>query len=54
MICEYFGGHSQRMTMLSKLILGLIQMRTVNFAQLALVINAGYPSGQPHLEQGLN
>lgn len=44
-ICEYFAGHGQRVTMLSKLILALIQMRTVNFAQLALVINAGAKVG---------
>lgn len=37
---EYFVGHGQRMTMLTKLILALLQMSTVNFAKLALVINA--------------
>ena len=37
---EYFEGHGQRLTMMSKLVLALLQMSTVNFAKLALVINA--------------
>lgn len=37
---EYFVGHGQRMTMMAKLILALLHMSTVNFAKLALVINA--------------
>ena len=39
-LCEYFGGHGQRLTMMTKLVLALLQMSTVNFAKLALVINA--------------
>ncbi len=37
---DYFTGHGQRMTMMAKLILALLQMSTVNYAKLALVINA--------------
>lgn len=37
---QYFTGHGQRLTMMSKLLIGLLQMSTVNFAKLALVINA--------------
>lgn len=37
---KYFVSHGQRMTMMAKLVLALLQMSTVNFAKLALVINA--------------
>jgi len=37
---KYFRGHGQRMTMMTKLVLALLQMSTVNFAKLSLVINA--------------
>jgi len=39
-LSEYFKGHGQRMNMMSKLILAILQMGTVNFAKLALVINS--------------
>lgn len=35
-----FMGHGQRLTMMSKLILAVMKMCTVNFAQLALVLNS--------------
>ena len=38
-LSKYFIGHSQRLRMMSKLILSMIKMCTVNFAQLALVLN---------------
>jgi len=34
-----FKGHGQRLCMMSKLVLAVVKMCTVNFAQLALVIN---------------
>lgn len=34
-----FNGHGQRLRMMSKLVLAVLKMCTVNFAQLALVIN---------------
>jgi len=34
-----FIGHGQRLTMMSKLVLAVLKMCTVNFAQLALVLN---------------
>lgn len=34
-----FIGHGQRLTMMSKLVLAILKMCTVNFAQLALVLN---------------
>lgn len=37
---NYFTGHGQRMTMMAKLLMAILQMSTVNFAKLALVINA--------------
>ena len=37
---DYFNGHGQRQTMMTKLVLALLQMSTVNFAKLALVINS--------------
>ncbi|MEL6972401.1 MAG: hypothetical protein AAFO02_19700, partial [Bacteroidota bacterium] len=39
-LSEYYAGHGQRLTMMAKLVLALLQMSTVNFAKLALVINA--------------
>jgi hypothetical protein len=36
----YFTGHGQRRTMMTKLVLAILQMSTVNYAKLALVINA--------------
>ena len=38
-LSQYFIGQSQRITMMSKLVLSLIKMCTVNFAQLSLVLN---------------
>ena len=35
-----FKGHGQRLTMMSKLVLAILKMCTVNFAQLALVLNS--------------
>ncbi len=35
-----FIGHGQRLTMMSKLVLAVLKMCTVNFSQLALVLNA--------------
>jgi len=34
-----FVGHGQRLNMMSKLVLAVLKMCTVNFAQLALVVN---------------
>jgi len=34
-----FNGHGQRLRMMSKLVLAVLKMCTVNFAQLALVVN---------------
>lgn len=36
----HFVGHGQRLAMMSKLVMAVIKMSTVNFARLALVINA--------------
>lgn len=38
-LSKHFEGQSQRLMMLSKLIIALIKMNTVNYAQLAIVIN---------------
>lgn len=38
-LSRYFIGQGQRLTMMSKLVLAVLKMCTVNFAQLALVIN---------------
>ena len=38
-LSEYFVGQGQRLWMMSKLILSVLKMCTVNFAQLALVLN---------------
>jgi len=39
-LTKYFSGQGQRLTMMSKLIISLLKMCTVNFAQLALVLNS--------------
>jgi hypothetical protein len=36
---KLFEGHSQRLTMLSKLILGIVQLGTISYSKLSLVIN---------------
>lgn len=38
-LSRQFNGHGQRLTMMSKFVLAVLQMCTVNFAQLALVLN---------------
>ncbi len=38
-LCQIFSGHGQRLSMMSKLILAVLKMCTVNYAQLAMVIN---------------
>ena len=38
-LSEYFVGQGQRLRVMSKLILSVLKMCTVNFAQLALVLN---------------
>ncbi len=38
-LCQIFSGHGQRLSMMSKLILAILKMCTVNYAQLAMVIN---------------
>jgi hypothetical protein len=38
-LSKHFFGHGQRLTMMTKLILAVMQMGTVNFAQLALGLN---------------
>ena len=38
-LSQNFNGHGQRLRMMSKLVLAVLKMCTVNFAQLALVIN---------------
>jgi len=38
-LSKVFIGHGQRLTMMSKLVLAVVKMCTVNFAQLALVLN---------------
>jgi len=38
-LSEMFNGHGQRLSMVSKLVLAVLKMCTVNYAQLALVIN---------------
>ncbi len=39
MLSQNFIGHGQRLSMMSKLVLAVLKMCTVNFAQLALVVN---------------
>lgn len=39
-LSQIFNGHGQRLSMMSKLVLAVLKMCTVNYAQLALVINA--------------
>lgn len=38
-LSKHFKGHGQRLTMLSKLIISIIKMGTVNYSQLSLVLN---------------
>jgi len=38
-LSKIFSGQSQRLWMLSKLIMGLIQLGTVSYSKLCLVIN---------------
>lgn len=38
-LSQNFFGHGQRLTMMSKLVIAVLKMCTVNFGQLALVIN---------------
>ena len=38
-LCKHFLGQGQRLTMMSKLILSVIKMSTVNYSKLALVLN---------------
>lgn len=38
-LCKHFEGQGQRLTMLSKLIISIIKMGTVNYSQLSLVLN---------------
>jgi len=38
-LSKHFAGHSQRLSMLSKLIISLIKMGTVNYSKLSLVLN---------------
>jgi len=38
-LSRHFKGHGQRLTMMSKFVLAVLQMCTVNFAQLALALN---------------
>ena len=38
-LSKHFEGQSQRLTMMSKLIIALIKMNTVNYSKLALVLN---------------
>lgn len=38
-LSQHFNGQAQRITMMSKLVLAVLKMCTVNFAQLSLVIN---------------
>ena len=39
-LSQHFIGQSQRLTMMSKMIIAVLKMCTVNFAQLSLVVNA--------------
>lgn len=39
-LSEYFTAHGQRLIMMTKLVLSLLQMSTANFAKLGLVVNA--------------
>jgi len=39
-LSKVFLGQAQRLVLMSKLVLGVLQMCTVNFSQLALVLNA--------------
>ena len=38
-LSQNFIGHGQRLKMMSKLVLSVLKMCTVNFAQLSLVLN---------------
>lgn len=43
-LCKHFLGETRRLKMMSKLVLAILKMCTVNFAQLALVINPAVKS----------
>jgi hypothetical protein len=43
---KLFEGHSQRLTMLSKLILGIVQLGTISYSKLSLVINPKFRNSQ--------
>lgn len=38
-LSDHFAGQSQRLTMLSKLVISIIKMSSISYAQLSLVLN---------------